>query len=183
MSEQETGTTAGNRGWRCPGDEMMAAYVEGRLDERGQARIQGHVASCEYCRKHAAALVRMAAEAPPDVSPALIANAAALVNQGTAAKPRHTWQWAAVASTAAVVSILAVAPMLRNVRTPASAPSEVASSAPPPTQYEPSGVRHVPAGALRPEMEFPLEGASVAPQGLEFRWTAIGASATTRCSF
>src|SRR5438309_10972841 len=57
--ESQGGNRSARRGWRCPDDAMVAAYLDGVVDTAAERRIQSHLAGCEYCRSLVADVVTM----------------------------------------------------------------------------------------------------------------------------
>jgi len=42
-------TSGARRGWRCPDEERLAAYVEGTLEGTLREDLEGHLADCGFC--------------------------------------------------------------------------------------------------------------------------------------
>ena len=143
------------RGWWCPDDQILAAYADTRLEGAARGRLEKHLASCEFCRGQVAAMAKLAEEPLPDVAPGLIARAESL----RAPRRAPNWRWAAAAGAVACLALV-MTPLLRR------------SEAPPKIE-EPRVVRQAPSAAIRPELQFPLDGAEVAGQNLELRWRGM----------
>ncbi len=47
-----------HRAWGCPDEVTLAAFADGTLPEGARLRVQGHLADCEVCLQHVAAVRR-----------------------------------------------------------------------------------------------------------------------------
>ena len=47
------------RGWRCPGDGVIAAYLDGAVNAADRNWIESHLADCECCRSLVADVVTL----------------------------------------------------------------------------------------------------------------------------
>jgi Putative zinc-finger len=149
----------GGRTWRCPDEMRLAAFVEQRLAGSEQARVEAHVAGCDYCLGQVGALERLQDAAPPDeVPPRMLAAARALLIGGSrAAKP--AWYWGAAAATTACLVLV----VTFGVRSP-----QAVLDSPPQTVR--STADHA---TTTPELTFPREAAIVPRAALEFRWNRV----------
>jgi hypothetical protein len=155
----------GERGWRCPEDARLAAWVDEGLKAEAQKDIEEHVADCEFCLTQAAALIRLKDAPLSSVESQLMARAARIV-EGPSRRAPGWWRWA-VPLAAAACLVAVIVPSLRNGQTPAI-PTEVAAPAPAAREVRKS----LPA-LTTPELEFPREGATITTGGLEFRWNPV----------
>jgi hypothetical protein len=149
----------GGRTWRCPDEMRLAAFVERRLDRPERARVEAHIAGCDYCLGQVGALERLQDVAPKEVvAPMTLAAALGLAAGGSpAVKP--AWYWgAAAAATACIVLGVTFA-----VRPPQAGPVS-------PHQTVRSTVDHA---ATTPELLFPREAATLPRSALEFRWNRV----------
>jgi len=171
----------GSRGWNCPKDEAIAAYVDGSVDASARSRIESHLADCGYCRGLVADVVRVKESDSPAIPVQLKQRAVAL------AAPRSRrlqWiLWPAAAAGAAFVLIVALwfrGPQQVSVPTAtlspaAPAPTVIAKSEPAPTLRRPNGQverKLAPRGHL-PLLIFPQQDKVVGREQLEFKWKAI----------
>src|SRR4051794_12742894 len=101
------------RGRRCPDDETLAAYAEGRLAGPARLSIEDHLSECGFCLEHAAALVKLSDLPLPDVPSSLVARAARLVDRPDSPGLVSRWRWAMAAGAFACIT-LAIAPVLRR---------------------------------------------------------------------
>src|SRR5260370_2766374 len=92
--------------WFCPDTNLIAAYLDGGLEDAGRARLEAHFSDCEYCRSLVRDVAKMQREAPPAVPPALVGKAIGLVPQTS---ERSRWIFAPVAAPRAVSSTLVAA--------------------------------------------------------------------------
>jgi len=154
------------RGWRCPANEVVSAYTDGALDANGRAVFENHLAGCGFCLGQVAALAKLSAEPPPEVSNSLLTRAMEIV-PGMPARRSPRWQWGLAAAATAGIVIM-IAPLMRNGHVMRD------SHAPAPPVPEPRDIRRAPSYAsARPEIEFPREDAAVNAADLEVRWTPL----------
>src|ERR1041384_610308 len=78
------------RGWRCPDEARIAAYVDGRLEGSARNSLNAHFANCDYCLSQLSFLAKSAdwqssAQVPAD----LLVKARSLVSQNR--RPRFAW--------------------------------------------------------------------------------------------
>ena len=172
-SALKAGPAPARRGWRCPDDMRLAAFIDGRLEAKARGKVESHLAGCGFCLGQIAAAVQLAEAKPAEVSEELVARAVSIVPRDAPAGSSPPWRWA-LAATATAGLVLVIVPMLRETRAPSSEGEPVATEQPAaaPTP-EPRAVRQLPSLGARPEIEFPREGASVSAQDLEFRWSPM----------
>ena len=53
------------RGWKCLGEDVIAAYLDGVVNAADRSRIESHLADCEYCRSLVADVVTTQRSDPP----------------------------------------------------------------------------------------------------------------------
>jgi len=145
------------RTWRCPEEILIAAYADGGLSGRDRDRLERHLAGCSYCLGQVADLARLQDSEPPaDVPPSVLARARELV-LSKAPLWRPAWRWGAIGVTACIAVLATV-----SVQQPAMkfvAPVE--------------SVRKAPERAAFPALLAPREGATVARDAIEVRWTPV----------
>jgi Putative zinc-finger len=179
-------TTTSKRSWRCPGQAMVAAYADGRLEGEPQLQLERHLAGCGDCLNELAFLLRtQESELEFEVSPVLLARARSLAETKAAFGWKPVWSWAAL-SAATVLLALVVSLELREPRaiptspTPAAVTPEKGSSTPPPAVQPsppaPPSVRNSQKGPTFPELIFPPEGAIIPREDMEFRWREVKGS-------
>src|SRR5215831_13439476 len=101
------------RGWNCPSDGVLAAYVDHALNGTPRDRLQVHLAGCAYCRGLVADVVKLqrVTDVPP-TPPKLVRRASALVPSN----PRPwVWSWASLAAAGVLVCTVTA---VRVVQTP-----------------------------------------------------------------
>ncbi len=177
------------RGWFCPGELELAAFLEGNLSGRTKERMVRHLADCDHCLAQVAELSRLRAEetAVP-VPPALLGRARALAGTARQDDRRPLVRWGAFAAAAACVALVVVTTYHQPPPPPALAPSlpttrpsgpEVIpdSATSPPVVTSQAGprpaVRNLPKRASGLRLVHPREGATVAPGRIEFRWEDV----------
>ena len=149
----------GGRTWRCPDEMRLAAFVERRLDGPERARVEAHIAGCDYCLGQVGTLERLQDAAPPDdVSPRMLAAARELA-AGSSPAVKPAWYWGAAAAATACI-VLGVTFAVRPPQAgPVSPPQTVRSTADHATPT--------------PDLLFPREAAIVPRAALEFRWDRV----------
>lgn len=165
------------RGWSCPGEEQLAAYVDGTVSGEAKTALERHISGCGYCLK----LVAGAAAEPGRSSPMTPAYLRKRAEELTSSSS-HNWRWV-WALGPALACLIAVAIFVRQpqkhlpviepappaapeVATPQSAPSS--SSAAPSDSTRALGRQ---PQALR--LLSPARGAVLGRSQLQFEWTAV----------
>src|SRR5260370_19339810 len=91
----------GRRGWRCPDEILLAAYVAQGLSSSARKAIEAHVADCDFCLSEVAFLTQSGDWANSvDVPAKLLSEARNLVARKPGKGINRGWRWAA--TTAAV---------------------------------------------------------------------------------
>src|SRR5687767_13211552 len=97
------------RGWRCPDEAELAAYVAGPVSSSNREFIEAHIADCDFCLGQVAFLTQSAEWNNADEVPAnLISKARDLVARKPDQISRWNWRWAATATAFACLALLAV---------------------------------------------------------------------------
>ncbi len=169
---------SGERGWRCPDEIQLAAYVTKRLDSSARSSVESHIADCDFC-----------------------------LSQVLTRKPANTVNWGGrwISATAAVACLILLAVVVvvqlrrRETVSPSNGPfiaekiepppvaSPQFASTPPALRPEPSPATQVPkakstrTGEVRsmtpkeiiPRLLSPKEGAAVRWEDLELRWQPV----------
>src|SRR6478672_8246697 len=60
---------AERRGWRCPDENRLAAYVAQRLSGSARKSVEAHVADCDFCLGQVAFLTQSADWVSPEAVP------------------------------------------------------------------------------------------------------------------
>ena len=168
----------GSRGWKCPQDGLIAAYVDGATDGAVQSRIESHLADCEYCRGLVADVIKLQKLDAPALPLGLTQRAIGL---GAPKSRRVRWiglPAAAVAGTAFVVIVtLILRSPQQGIAPSPSAPAApvIAKSEPAPTVNRPDRdiVRKLAPTGLLPTLIFPKRDNMVAREQLEFKWKPV----------
>jgi hypothetical protein len=138
------------RGWRCPDEMQLAAFVDQRLSGSARQALEAHITDCDFCLTQVSFLTESAGwPAATDVPAHLLSKARNLVPQKPGRAVSWGWHWAAAAAAAAfLLFVVAVAlhwgkqqtvpvetgPLVAQQHAP-----EVASS--PPVTVAPPGLR------------------------------------------
>lgn len=100
---------AGRRGWRCPDENQLAAYVAQRLSNSARNSIEAHVADCDFCLSQVAFLTQSADWANSVEVPAhLLSGARNLVARKPSRGINWGWRWAATTAAVACFALLFV---------------------------------------------------------------------------
>ena len=148
------------RGWRCPDDTLLTAYVDGRVDPNARESLEAHLADCDACLGQVSFLTHSATLANAEqVPPQLLVRARDLVSERRRKPARLAWRWAAIAAAAACVLItFAIVLTLRLYRSePQSSDGRLAA------QQEPTQTPAVPSLATPPPKNPNLVASSSSP--------------------
>jgi hypothetical protein len=146
---------AGRRGWRCPDEVQLAAYVAQRLSSSARNSIEAHVADCDFCLSQVAFLTQSADWANSvDVPANLLSGARSLVARKPSRGINWGWRWAvstaAVACFALLFFLVALqlrrqqsvsppsGPLVAQQTSPERVPSPQITVASPPSRPEPT---------------------------------------------
>ena len=101
---------SGRRGWRCPNETKLAAYVDRQLDGVARQSLEAHLAGCDYCLGQVSFMVQSADwTSAAEVPASMLARARNFVPRKEASATKWRWQWAAAtAATACVVLLVAL---------------------------------------------------------------------------
>ena len=194
------------RKFRCPEENKLAEYVDGRLSGSERTAFERHTSDCQSCLEAIAFLTRSAEWTDSKEIPAyLVARARGLVTQKA---PVWRWRWA-IPAVAAVCLVLALSFLVfrSRVRQPNVAVDEslIAQNqqTPPPVvvntpaeepprplpsrsvtkpnlnQGQTPSVRRIQSGLL-PRLLVPREGSVLRRDELEFRWEPVSEAAFYR---
>ncbi len=175
---------------RCPEDDVLAAFVERRLQLPRQEQVEAHVSACPYCLQQVGFVLNVQDADLPQVPSALLARVAKPTRRPWLAD--LSWRWApATVALAGVVVVASVvmrqepaAPSAESERppvrqqTPAAGPalSAPVAEAPGATRDVPSPREtrsQAPAAARALQLLEPRPGAVVTAEGFDLRWTPV----------
>lgn len=167
------------RRWTCPGDETIAAYVDGALREHSKTRVEAHLAKCEGCRSVVADVVKLSRDAELPTPPLAAGKNPSLVLPRTST--RSAFLWGTAVAMAAIVLIAAIIVLRREPWTLALSSPPV-PSAPlvrkpsPPTAddgrvYDITRQPRLPS--LAPVIVSPRQDSIVERDQLQFTWKAL----------
>jgi hypothetical protein len=194
---QNRSDPAVRRGWRCPDELQLTAYVERQLTGPVHDSIEGHLADCEFCRDQVAFLAQAADWTMSEEIPGIaLRKARDLVTPKSGHLRVWGWRWA-VAGAAAVSFVLLVTFIaLRFQRQKVNAPSEpllaqqhqpelapiletrpaIARPSPKRSIEQPRSAQPVAPETRRenqprlPIVVFPGDGATVGKSEIDIRW-------------
>ncbi len=181
------------RGFRCPDDNQLAAYINKQLSTDRKRKLENHFADCKACLETLSFLTTEVGE--PELVPArLLARARSLASH----KPSPLWRWRWAMATATACLLIVVGFVIWRSRTPQKPIDFVAQTTPPtvdkptigPTiesvqpQVSPSTQKprpsetHVPTvrgsgDELKPSVLFPREGSTVVLTKQPLRWKPV----------
>jgi hypothetical protein len=105
------------RGWRCPDDMRLAAYVDGGVKAKARESLESHLADCDACLSEVSFLMHSAVLVNAEqVPPQLLARARALVSEKRRDSTLPGWRWALAAAAACVLITFATVLTLRLYR-------------------------------------------------------------------
>ncbi len=188
--------TAVRRGWRCPDELQLTAYIGRQLIGRAYDSIEGHLADCEFCRGQVAFLTQAADWTVPEEIPVMaLRQARDLIPPKSENPIVWGWRWAAAGAAAVAFVLLITFIAVRVQRQKVDAPSEplIAQQHQPqlapslqssPTASRPTPLRSIekPKSAETapetrrenlsqgPIVVFPRAGTTVRESGLDIRW-------------
>ena len=190
------------RGWRCPDEIQLAAYVAQGLSSSARNSIEAHVADCDFCLSQVAFLFQFAdSEHLQQVPPHLLSAARELVTRKPGKVMNWGWRWTATAAAAACFALLFVVivlqlrrqesastssgPLVAQQTSPEMNASPQLTVSSPPAHSGPSQPAHIPkakptepavrnsAGEMLPRLIAPRDGEVIRREDLEFRWEPV----------
>ena len=183
------------RGFGCPDENQLAAYVEGQLTAKVRSKLERHFSSCESCLDAIAFLAQSTELSDSEPVPAYVVARA----RGLVTTKRRGWRWEWAVATAAAACVLLVvslivfksrvhdeplvaqnverSPAVVNTPTPEPprpVPTRSASRTETNREQTPSvrGANRS-EGEFKPRLLFPHEGSVVSRRELDCRWQAI----------
>ena len=167
------------RRWTCPGDEAIAAYVDGVVREDTKRRLETHLAKCEWCRSMVADVVKLQRDVELPVPPSEAANRILAFAPSVPTGSRWVWLPAA-AMTLLVFAAVMLAVRLEPEKFALFSPP--APSAPMVAKTEPlttggSALREITRQpvirSIAPVILSPLKDSTVKRAQLEFTWKPV----------
>src|SRR4029079_8492468 len=180
------------RGFRCPDDNQLAAYINKQLSTDRKRNLENHFADCKACLETLSFLTTEVGE--PELVPAqLLARARSLASP----KPSPLWRWRWAMATATACLLIVVGFVIWRSRTPQKPTDFVAQTLPtfdnpivgppmepPKPQVSPSTQKPRPAETqvptvrgtgdeLKPAVLFPREGSTVVLSRQPLRWKPV----------
>jgi hypothetical protein len=197
MSEKELTALLGSRehrntkrGWRCPDDNQLAAYVNGQSAQR-RKDLEAHFSDCKACLETLAFLVQTSEEPVALVPAHLLVRARSLAEK----RSGFGWQWRWAFATAAACLLIAFTLVTWKSRELKPSPDMVAQGTPPsesvkspvdlppsttvsqlqkPKRVEtPGPVVRGTRDQTRPTLLFPRDGSVIKPRPQYVRWQAV----------
>ena len=150
------GASGARRGWRCPDETVLAAWVEGRVAETEREKLEAHAADCPYCRGQLGFLARASDLGTPPAVPAHLIAAARGERAPLLAGLRPATLVAAGAGL--LLALLVASPWGRLPGGPPAAVGQVRGTTP-----------AADAGGV-PRILAPADGESLRRAALEVRW-------------
>jgi hypothetical protein len=188
------------RGWRCPDETQIAAYVDHQIEGTARESISTHLGNCDACLSQVSFLLQARDWANPDEVPADVLRRARNLVPRTSGRANWGWRWVAASATAACLLLVLAFITLRFLRQrTVNAPSESLLAqqhqpdlvpqaqtspatlrvAPQPSSTKPRSVEPA-APAIRGGGQnlsltvlFPRDGATVGRSELDFRWQPV----------
>ncbi len=117
---------ARRRGWRCPDEIQLAAYVGQKFSSSTRNSIEAHIGDCDFCLSQVAFLTQSADWPNSEEVPAnLLSGARKLVTRKPSKGINWGWRWVAVSGAVACLALLVVVIALqRRTLDSGSRPSE-----------------------------------------------------------
>jgi len=171
-----TGQKRRTGGWFCPDTNLIAAYLDGSLEDARRARLESHLSDCEYCRSLVGDVGKMQREAAPAAPPALVGKALDLVPQTSG---RSRWIFAPLAAAGAVACTVVAALLLRTPEHPALplAPTPaaplIAKAGPLPKVSTQETVRKLTPPQPLPSVISPRADSVLSGRSVDFRWKTV----------
>lgn len=178
MPSQNASEEVPSRGWRCPDEEELAAYIDGVTGGDAKRKLERHVSGCDFCLKLVAGAAAADRHTSAETPQSLRARAEEL-----AAEQKRSWRWVWAMGPALAcligIAIFLRQPHLGNPATPGAdahstaplpAPDRTAAASPPaPTESTRALGRQT--AALK--VLAPTRDAMLDRSHLKFEWTAF----------
>lgn len=165
------------KSWRCLGDDVVAAYIDGSLDDTSRRVAESHLADCQACRSLVGEVVAMRR---PETLQLPLGLKERAFSAALSSRRKHTVLIPAFAGVAAASVVLAVflveSPQKLNLPLPKSpaAPTIAKSNLPQkPRDDNFEVVRNLKQPQPSPTILFPVENAAVSRSQLRFSWKNV----------
>src|SRR5262249_55543637 len=170
------------RGWSCPREEAVAAYLDRALEAGQRAKFERHLADCLYCRTLVADVVKLQRVNELAGAPAVLLER--VRSRAGTPTTRFPWNWLPLATAGTLACTVLGALLLRTPELPPTpswpAPPGpvIAKSLPPLPAAAPHGdpIRKASAADCRPAITSPFPQSVVSQGRLEFRWNEVPAA-------
>jgi len=129
------------RGWNCPSEEVVAAYLDQALEAGKKGEFEGHLANCLYCRTLVADVVKL--ERLNDLAGAPAALIERVRSRARSKPGLFTWNWLPLATAGTLACAVLAAQLLRTPELsltpnwPAPVGPAISKSEPPPQALAP----------------------------------------------
>ena len=173
---------------RCPEDDVLAAYMERRLQPQKQPQVEAHVSDCPFCLEQVAFLLKVQDAELPQVPAVLLARVAKPASRPWLANISGRLAPAAVALAGVLVVasvVMRQEPAARSAGSERPPTRQQAATATPvqpspapvapwasPAALPPRETRSQTQLADRLQLLEPRAGATVMAEGFDLRWTA-----------
>ena len=182
------------RGWRCPDEIELAAYVDHRLEGPTREFVEAHIADCDSCFSQVSFLLQAADSTESVEMPTTVLGRARNLVPGKSQRTTSWgWRWAAYATAASLVLFVVLIALRMRTKQAVNAPGgplvaqqhqpdlvpfpQTTPALPLPVPSHPSEKPKSPAPTVRsegqnllPTILFPREGATLRRGELDFRW-------------
>ncbi len=116
---------SGERGWRCPDESQLAAYVAKRLEAPATTAVERHLADCDFCVSQIAFLSQSPdAETVEQVPLALLSRARSILGREPKSAVNWGWRWAAPSAAVVCLILLVVVVVIQLRRRETVSPNE-----------------------------------------------------------
>lgn len=176
MRSHNASEEAPRRGWRCPDEEQLAAYIDGAASGEAKRKIERHISDCSYCLRLVSGTTAAARQASVP-TPIHLRKRAEELEGGRLRNWR--WVWAMGPALACLVAIAIFlrqpspstpAPQSAGGQPTASAPSATATSSAPAPSESTRALGRQP-GTL--QVLAPARDAVLDRSHMQFEWTTL----------
>ncbi len=178
LFEREPDDAQLSRKWSCPGDQTIAAYVDGVLKKYRRAWVEFHLSGCQRCRVLVADIVKAQRESDLPVPSLHVMQKAMDLQERRPGSPR--WDWAPAGALAGIALLAVIAVVFRKpqqlaVVAPVPAAPLVVKSEPTPVLHPEvrDTVRKPRTAELLPTLLSPQAGGVMNSDRLQFRWKPV----------
>jgi hypothetical protein len=127
------------RGWRCPDENKLAAYVNGQLQPEKRNGLEAHIADCKSCLQTLTFLTRTLDTPESSFVPAhLLVRARGLVDEQRVRG--WQWQWTMATATACILIVVGVVVWRTRSQLSPTPPSDLVAQQQPSPEVRPPAV-------------------------------------------